>query len=219
MDDNLEHNSNISSLVSIISLYVAGATLVCLLFITLDVHAGFRNRKRRLPCCLSSLNSATLAVLAVATKLPVDLTSSMPSALDQLSKLTGTTFICIYMGFLVPSPRVTTVSEWLSNMISLSIFVITILLWFNADDIDFQKNSPAYHIKSYITGSQGSLLQRLENIYFTRSNPSIFRRDEELRRDFRLWMVNVDYCCKPSHLCPCWLFWHNHQISLNGYTS
>ncbi|KAK9141032.1 hypothetical protein Scep_010713 [Stephania cephalantha] len=52
----------------------------------------------------------------------------MPSAQDQLSKLAGTTFICICMGFFMPSLGLTTDSECLSNMISLTIFVVTVLV-------------------------------------------------------------------------------------------
>ncbi|KAK9159875.1 hypothetical protein Syun_006216 [Stephania yunnanensis] len=52
----------------------------------------------------------------------------MPSALDQLSKLTGTTFICITMAFLMPSVGLTSFSESISNMISLTIFVITVFV-------------------------------------------------------------------------------------------
>ncbi|KAK9159820.1 hypothetical protein Syun_006161 [Stephania yunnanensis] len=108
--------SNYSSPMPAIGLYIVGSTLVCLLLILLDIYAGFRNRKRWLPCRFFSLNSVTLTLFGVATKLPVDLTTSMPSAQDQLSKLTGTTFICISMGFLMPSIGVTTQSECLSNM-------------------------------------------------------------------------------------------------------
>ncbi|KAK9159882.1 hypothetical protein Syun_006223 [Stephania yunnanensis] len=112
----------------IIGLYVTVATLVCLLLISMDIFLGFRRRKKWLPCNLFALNSATLAVLAVATKLPGDLTSSMPSTLDQLSKLAGTTFICITMAFLMPSVGLTSFSESISNMISLTIFVITVFV-------------------------------------------------------------------------------------------
>ncbi|KAK9159864.1 hypothetical protein Syun_006205 [Stephania yunnanensis] len=125
---NADPNSKSSSPMPIIGLYVTGATLVCLLLISMDIFLGFRRRKKWLPCNLFTLNSATLAVLAVATKLPGDLTSSMPSALDQLSKLAGTTFICITMAFLMPSVGLTSFSESISNMISLTIFVISVFV-------------------------------------------------------------------------------------------
>ncbi|KAK9152848.1 hypothetical protein Sjap_000328 [Stephania japonica] len=128
VDSNSSDNSNYSSPVPIIGLYVAGASSVCLLFIALDMCAGFRDRKRWLPCCFFPLNSVTLTLLGIATKLPVDLTTSMPSAQDQLSKLTGTIFICICMGFFMPSLGFSTESECESNLISLSIFVITVVV-------------------------------------------------------------------------------------------
>ncbi|KAK9138676.1 hypothetical protein Sjap_009270 [Stephania japonica] len=85
------NDSNYSSPVPWIGLYIAVATLVCLLLLLLDVIVGFRNRKRWVPCRFFPLNSVTLTFLFVAVKLPLDLTTSMPSAQDQLSKITGTT--------------------------------------------------------------------------------------------------------------------------------
>ncbi|KAK9131862.1 hypothetical protein Scep_011390 [Stephania cephalantha] len=125
-DHSNSGSSNYSSPVPVIGLYVAGANLVCLLLIALDMYAGFRDRKRWLPCRLFSLNSLTLTLIAIATKLPVDLTTAMPSAQDQLSKLTGTIFICICMGFFMPSLGSGTESECMSNMASLSILAITV---------------------------------------------------------------------------------------------
>ncbi|KAK9116313.1 hypothetical protein Sjap_015260 [Stephania japonica] len=122
------NHSGYSSPVPLIGLYTAGATLVCLLFILLDVVAGFLNRKRWLPCRFFSLNSVTLTLLSVAVKLPLDLTSPMPRVLDQLSKLTGTTLICICMGFFMPSLGTYRESECFSNMAALSIFVVTIIV-------------------------------------------------------------------------------------------
>ncbi|KAK9138665.1 hypothetical protein Sjap_009259 [Stephania japonica] len=119
-------DSGYSSPVPLIGLYITGATLVCLLFILVDAFAGFRNRKRWLPCRLFSLNSITLTLLSIAVKLPLDLTSSMPRIQDQLSKLTSTTLICICMGIFMPSLGTCRESESFNNMAALSIFVVTI---------------------------------------------------------------------------------------------
>ncbi|KAK9141177.1 hypothetical protein Scep_010858 [Stephania cephalantha] len=70
--------ANYSAPMPVIGLYVAAATLVCLLLMVLDVFAGFRNKKRWFPCRFFPLNSVTLTLVAIATKLPVDLTTSMP---------------------------------------------------------------------------------------------------------------------------------------------
>ncbi|KAK9159665.1 hypothetical protein Syun_006006 [Stephania yunnanensis] len=121
-------DSSYSSPVPIIGLYIAAATLVCFFSMLFDIISGFRNRKRWLPCRFFSLNSVTLTLLAIAAKIPVDLTTDMPSALDQLSKLTGTTLICICMGFLMPSLGINGESESWINMLALSILVVTVVI-------------------------------------------------------------------------------------------
>ncbi|KAK9081308.1 hypothetical protein Syun_030671 [Stephania yunnanensis] len=121
-------DSNYSSPMPLIGLYIAAATLVCLLFIFLDIFAGFRDRKRWLPCRFFSLNSVTLTLLSIAVKLPVDLTSPMPGVQDQLSKLTGTALICNSMGFFMPSLGMNTNSECFTNMIALSILAVTVVV-------------------------------------------------------------------------------------------
>ncbi|KAK9137817.1 hypothetical protein Sjap_008411 [Stephania japonica] len=121
-------DSNYSSPMPIIGLYIAAATLVCFFSILFDIISGFRNRKRWLPCRFFSLNSVTLTLLAIAAKIPVDLTTKMPSTHDQLSKLTGTTLICICMGFLMPSLGIGRESESWTNMIAFSILVVTVVV-------------------------------------------------------------------------------------------
>ncbi|KAK9159599.1 hypothetical protein Syun_005940 [Stephania yunnanensis] len=63
---------------------------------------------------------------ALVAKLSVDLTTHMPSARDQLSKLSGTAMSCICVGFMAPSFSNNEESENVSNMASLSIFVVTV---------------------------------------------------------------------------------------------
>ncbi|KAK9087900.1 hypothetical protein Syun_030294 [Stephania yunnanensis] len=65
---------------------------------------------------------------AIVAKLPVDLTTNMPSDADQLSKLTGTTMICICIGFMAPSVASSTVSEGKANVASLGIFIVTVVV-------------------------------------------------------------------------------------------
>ncbi|KAL5716085.1 hypothetical protein ACHQM5_017820 [Ranunculus cassubicifolius] len=117
-----------SSPVPVIGLYIAAASFLCMLLMLCDIIAGIRARKRWLPCKLFKLNSVILTLLSVAAKLPVDLTTPMPSPSDQLSKLSGTTFICISMGFLMPSLGVNPESESFTNMVALTIFIITVFV-------------------------------------------------------------------------------------------
>ncbi|KAK9081238.1 hypothetical protein Syun_030601 [Stephania yunnanensis] len=95
---NEANDSNFSSPMPAVGLDIAGATLVCLVLILSDIFIALRQRKPWIPCRFFGLNSFTLTILSVATKLPVDLTTSMPSAYDQLSKLCGGALICISIG-------------------------------------------------------------------------------------------------------------------------
>ncbi|KAK9085295.1 hypothetical protein Sjap_025706 [Stephania japonica] len=119
-------DSRSSAPIPLIGLYTAGATSVCLILILCDIISSFRRKTRYVPCKLFSLNSATLTLLAIASKLPVDLTTYMPSVSDQLSKLTGTTVVCLSIAFLMPSLAINGETESITNMIALSIFVVTI---------------------------------------------------------------------------------------------
>ncbi|KAK9135138.1 hypothetical protein Syun_014468 [Stephania yunnanensis] len=127
LDGQLD-DSNYSSPMPVIGLYIAVATSVCFILILLDIIAGFRSKKQWLPCRFFSLNSVTLSLLSIVAKLPVDLTTTMPSPEDQLSKLTSTTLICICMGFLMPSLGTSRPSECLTDMTALCILVITIAI-------------------------------------------------------------------------------------------
>ncbi|KAK9138857.1 hypothetical protein Sjap_009451 [Stephania japonica] len=120
-------NSNgYSSPVPIIGLYIAIASLVCLLLMLWDIFFAIRRKNRHIPCRRFSLNSVTLTLLAIVAKLPVDLTTKMPSARDQLSKLSGTAMTCICIGFMALSVVSSKESESVSNMASLSIFIVTV---------------------------------------------------------------------------------------------
>ncbi|KAK9131874.1 hypothetical protein Scep_011402 [Stephania cephalantha] len=100
----------------VIGFYVAGASLVFA-----NVRDGYR------VVSFHSIQSL-LTLFGIAAKLPVDLSTWMPSAQGQLSKLTGTALICICMGFFMPSIGSTTESECTANLASLSIFVITVVV-------------------------------------------------------------------------------------------
>ncbi|KAK9116405.1 hypothetical protein Sjap_015352 [Stephania japonica] len=122
VDANFD-DTNYSSPMPVIGLYIAGATLVCLLFMILDIIAASRNRKTWLPVRFFSLNLVMLSLLFVVAKLSRDLTTTMPSDEDQLSKLTSTILVYISMGFFFPSLGTNNESECLANIAALSILV------------------------------------------------------------------------------------------------
>ncbi|KAK9146477.1 hypothetical protein Sjap_006380 [Stephania japonica] len=121
-------SSSSSSPVPIIGLYIAGASLVCLLLMLWDVFFAVRRKACYIPCQVFSLNSVTLTLLSIVSKLPVDLTTDMPSARDQLSKLTGTAMTCICIGFMAPSLANNKESENIPNIAALSIFIVTLVV-------------------------------------------------------------------------------------------
>ncbi|OVA05144.1 hypothetical protein BVC80_8895g11 [Macleaya cordata] len=117
-----------ASPVPVIGLYTAMATILLFLSMLNDTLVGFRRKKPWLPCRFFALNSFTLSLLSIATKLPVDLTTSMPSAQDQISKLSSTTLICICMGFFMPSLGIKQEAECFSNMAALTVLVLTVVV-------------------------------------------------------------------------------------------
>ncbi|KAJ4952465.1 hypothetical protein NE237_029297 [Protea cynaroides] len=112
----------------ITGIYIATASLLCFLTMAIDTLRGFWLRKLWIPCKYYSLNAATLTILGIATKLPLDFSSPMPSHQDQLTKLAGTVMVCVSMGFFMPSLGNMSKSELLSNLIAISIMAITLIV-------------------------------------------------------------------------------------------
>ncbi|KAF5776355.1 hypothetical protein HanRHA438_Chr12g0534921 [Helianthus annuus] len=77
-----------------IGIYIALASLCCILAMLADLLHGLRSRKLWIPCKYFTFNAASLTVIAVAMKLPVDLTGPMPGVVDQLAKLGSMAFMC-----------------------------------------------------------------------------------------------------------------------------
>ncbi|KAK1304443.1 hypothetical protein QJS10_CPB11g00372 [Acorus calamus] len=67
-------------------------------------------------------------LLAISTKLPVDLNTSMPGRFNQLSKLTGTVLLCTAISNFMPSLGATGGSDVFSNVLALAILVVTVIV-------------------------------------------------------------------------------------------
>ncbi|KAG9452352.1 hypothetical protein H6P81_005256 [Aristolochia fimbriata] len=111
-----------------IGLYVAAASLACALAMAIDGLLRLRKRKLWFPCKYFSLNATSLALIAIATKLPVDLNTNMPRWEDQLTKLTSTIFLCTDMGNFLPSLGELSDEEMISNIVALGMSVITVIV-------------------------------------------------------------------------------------------
>lgn len=110
-----------------VGLYVAVASSACSLAMAADAFLCIRGKKLWFPCRFFSLNATSLTLLGIATKLPVDLNSSMPRRHDQLSKLSSTVLVCAAMGNLMPSLGSMGDSEMAVNLLALAILVVTVV--------------------------------------------------------------------------------------------
>ncbi|PSS11526.1 ATP-dependent RNA helicase [Actinidia chinensis var. chinensis] len=120
--------SRFSAPLPFIGTYVAATSLVCSIAMAADVYHGCRNKKRWFPCKFFALNAATLTLLAIAMKLPVDLSDNMPTAWDQLAKLSGNAFMCTAIGNFMPSIGPMDNKEIFMNIAALGILVITVVV-------------------------------------------------------------------------------------------
>ncbi|KAM0027142.1 hypothetical protein Hdeb2414_s0020g00566051 [Helianthus debilis subsp. tardiflorus] len=112
----------------LIGFYISIASLFCVLAMALDLLYGFRNGKFWFPSKCFSLNAASITVIAVAMKLPLDLSSSMGRVIDQVAKVGSLTFMCTMMSNLMPSLAYMGNKSLIANVIGLSIFIITLIV-------------------------------------------------------------------------------------------
>ncbi|CAI9297500.1 unnamed protein product [Lactuca saligna] len=108
-----------------IGVYIASASLFCMLAIMADLVHGFHNRKLWFPCNYFTLNAASLTVIAVAIKLPNDLTNLMPGHVDHTAKLGSLSFMCTIMANLLPSLATMENKELVSDLIALVILRVS----------------------------------------------------------------------------------------------
>ncbi|XP_076956849.1 uncharacterized protein LOC143632156 [Bidens hawaiensis] len=127
-EGDAENSDSFSKPMVWIGIYIATASLLCVLPMAADLLHGFRNKKFWFPCKYFSLNAAVITVIAIAMKLPVDLTSAMPSYTDQATKLGSLGFLCTMMANLMPSLASMDDNTLLANVSGLCILVITVMV-------------------------------------------------------------------------------------------
>ncbi|KAF5795186.1 hypothetical protein HanXRQr2_Chr08g0336711 [Helianthus annuus] len=111
-----------------IGIYIAIPSLFCILPMVADLLHGFKNKKLWFPCKYFTLNAASLTVIAVAMKLPVDLNNSMAGVVGQAAKFGSMAFMCTMMANLLPSLATMDIKELRSNVIALAVLVIIRIL-------------------------------------------------------------------------------------------
>ncbi|XP_071701859.1 uncharacterized protein [Rutidosis leptorrhynchoides] len=111
-----------------IGIYIASASILCIVAMMADLVHGFKSKKLWFPTKYFNLNAASLSVIAVAMKLPMDLNSIMPGAVDQNAKIVSMAFMCTMMANLMPSLATMNNKTLVSNIIGLGILVITVVV-------------------------------------------------------------------------------------------
>ncbi|GJZ90593.1 hypothetical protein Tco_0662520, partial [Tanacetum coccineum] len=127
-NDAQENTNRYSEPMLWIGIYIAIASLVCILAMAADLLHGLRNKKFWFPCKFFTLNAASITMITVAMRLPVDLTTEMPGHMDHLAKLGSLAFMCMIMVNLMPSLASMDNKTLLANVIGFSILVITVIV-------------------------------------------------------------------------------------------
>ncbi|CAH1452452.1 unnamed protein product [Lactuca virosa] len=147
-----------------IGMYIAFASLLCIFAMMADLLHGLRNRKLWFPCKYFTLNAASLTVIAVAIKLPMDLTNLMPASVDITAKFGSMCFMCTMMANLLPSLATMNSKELVANIIALVVLVITLvgnvciqihtgILDYYEDDYVFPETSGYAYVNFHPSGS------------------------------------------------------------------
>ncbi|KAK9063265.1 hypothetical protein SSX86_017135 [Deinandra increscens subsp. villosa] len=111
-----------------IGIYISVASLFCILPMVADLLHGLKTKKLWFPCNYFTLNAASLTVIAVAMKLPMDLSNPMQLDVDRAAKLGSMAFMCTIMANLLPSLATMGSKELLINIIALGVLVITLIV-------------------------------------------------------------------------------------------
>lgn len=134
-----------------IGMYIASASLCCILAMVADLLHGLKNKKMWIPCKYFTLNAVSLTVIAVAMKLPMDLTNPMQGNMDLLAKLGSVAFMCIMMTFLLPSLATMNRMDLVTNIIAFGVLVITLVV-----NICIQINTGlVFYTQEYLNNTDG----------------------------------------------------------------
>nr|KAJ0226828.1 hypothetical protein LSAT_V11C100027010 [Lactuca sativa] len=109
-----------------VGLYVGVASLVCTLAMAADLFQGFRQWKLWFPCRFFTINAVSITLIAIAMKLPVDLTTDVSQGLDTTAKFLSIVFLVAMLANFLPSLGLMNDKELLMNIVALGILIITI---------------------------------------------------------------------------------------------
>ncbi|KAG8381807.1 hypothetical protein BUALT_Bualt05G0011100 [Buddleja alternifolia] len=111
-----------------IGFYIVAASFICSMAMGFDLMVSLVSKRYWFPCITCSLNATYLTLLAVSSKLAVDLSSSMLGVDDKLAKVSSLVFMSTAMCNSMPSLASMDRNEMFSNIIALAILVVTIVV-------------------------------------------------------------------------------------------
>ncbi|KAD1891838.1 hypothetical protein E3N88_33148 [Mikania micrantha] len=117
-----------------VGLYCVVASLICTLAMATDVAYGFWQWKLWFPNKFFTLNATTITLIAIAMKLPVDLTSDTshehyPMGSIEITKIVSIVFLVTMLANFLPSLGLVNDKELLTNIVALeeyTMFVVQI---------------------------------------------------------------------------------------------
>ena len=107
-----------------VGLYIAGASLACIFAVAADAFQGIHQWKLWFPNNLFALNTLSISLIAIAMKLPVDLSTNNDDAAN--TKVVSIFFLVVMLANFLPSLGLMDDKELLVNMIAWAILLITI---------------------------------------------------------------------------------------------
>ncbi|KAL4560340.1 hypothetical protein LXL04_032490 [Taraxacum kok-saghyz] len=109
-----------------VGLYVCIASLICTLAMAADGLQAFRQWKLWFPCRFFTINVASITLIGIAMKLPVDLSTDLTEDLATRAKFVSVIFLVTMVANFLPSLGLMNDMEVLLNIIALGILIITI---------------------------------------------------------------------------------------------
>ncbi|KAJ0511833.1 hypothetical protein HanIR_Chr11g0556471 [Helianthus annuus] len=106
-----------------VGLYVAIASFICVIAMAADAVQAVWQWKLWFPNRFFTLNAATITLIAIATKLPVDLSTKLRD-----EKLVSIFFLVTMLANFLPSLGLMDDKELLMNIVALAILLITIVV-------------------------------------------------------------------------------------------
>ncbi|KAL7618590.1 hypothetical protein Lser_V15G01833 [Lactuca serriola] len=109
-----------------VGLYICLASLVCTLAMVADVFRGFGQWKLWFPCRFFTINAASITLIAITTKLLVDLSTNVSDNHENIAKCVSIMFLITMLANFLPSLGLMNDKELLLNTVALCILILTI---------------------------------------------------------------------------------------------